>query len=170
VNPASGGDTDSGLTPRAEPDDNVASMTDAADGFESLEPESEQQEPTSAIEEIDPASSDDEFAGVSSDDEIDWDAHYADPEVAAQIRETAAERAVGRPLPIVGRSSANGSVMAAVALGFKNVFQPDAGKQEIIQERDDSGDPDNPNKKFHLDFDPEDPKNTRAIVRYDAPN
>jgi hypothetical protein len=68
-------------------------------------------------------------------------------------------------MPLARRYSANGSVMAAMALGFREVFEGHRDKGEIIQMRDDSGDGDRPDKKFHLEFDPEDPENTRAIVR-----
>lgn len=96
--------------------------------------------------------------------EVDWDAYYADPRLWRRINADIDARRAGE-LPLIPRVAAGGSIMAAVALGFRNVFDPNAAKQEIIQQRDDSGDPDHPDKPFHLDFDPEDPTNTRAIVR-----
>lgn len=95
------------------------------------------------------------------DGEPDWDAYYSDPRFGHFIGPQH-ERAA---MPLMRRYRANGSVMAAVALGFREVFDPHHAKVEIVQERDDSGDPDRPNKPFHLDFDPDDPTATRAIVR-----
>ena len=103
---------------------------------------------------------------VGEDGEIDWDAYYSDPRFWAAVSN--GERAKAKPappLPLARRAGANGSVMAAMMLGLREVFEPNKDRGEIIQIRDDSGDPDHPNKPFHLDFDPEDPENTRAIVR-----
>ena len=98
---------------------------------------------------------------IGADGEPDWDAYYSDPRFGHFIG-TQQERT---GVPLIRRYSANGSVMAAVALGFREVFDPHRAKVEIVQERDDSGDPDRPDKRFHLDFDPDDPTATRAVVR-----
>jgi hypothetical protein len=100
---------------------------------------------------------------IGEDGEVDWDAYYSDPRLWERVNADIAARNEGR-VPIIARSSANGSVVAAMMLGIRNVFE-DKPKQEIVFERDDSGDPDNPDKPFHLDFDPDDPTNTRAVVR-----
>ena len=98
--------------------------------------------------------------------EIDWDAYYSDPRFWAAVRQAPRDKVVPvAPMPLARRMSANGSVMAAMALGFREVFEGHKDKGEIIQVRDDSGDGDRPDKPFHLEFDPEDPENTRAIVR-----
>ena len=99
---------------------------------------------------------------IGPDGEPDWDAYYSDPRFGHFIGSQNERPAT---LPLIRRYSANGSVMAAVALGFREVFDPHRAKVEIVQERDDSGDPDHPDKAFHLEFDPDDPTATRAIVR-----
>lgn len=98
---------------------------------------------------------------IGPDGEPDWDAYYSDPRFGHYVGPQH-ERA---GVPLIRRYSANGSVMAAVALGFREVFDPHRAKVEIVQQRDDSGDPDRPDKPFHLDFDPDDPTATRAVVR-----
>ncbi len=66
-------------------------------------------------------------------------------------------------VPLARRGSANGSVGAALALGFRNVFDPDRAKDEIVavSERGD-GDGDG---SLKLDLDPTDPRRTRAVIR-----
>lgn len=98
---------------------------------------------------------------IGPDGEPDWDLYFSDPRFGHYVGPQTDPRSV----PLVRRYSANGSVMAAVALGMRDVFDPHWRKVEIVQERDDSGDPDRPNKRFHLDFDPDDPRATRAVVR-----
>ena len=98
---------------------------------------------------------------IGPDGEPDWDAYYSDP----RFRHFIGPQDLRPGVPLIRRYSANGSVMAAVALGFREVFDPHRAKVEIVQERDDSGDPDHPDKAFHLEFDPDDPTATRAIVR-----
>ena len=98
---------------------------------------------------------------IGADGEPDWDAYYSDPRFGHFI----GAQDIRPVVPLMRRYSANGSVMAAVALGFREVFDPHRAKVEIVQERDDSGDPDHPDKAFHLEFDPDDPTATRAIVR-----
>lgn len=103
---------------------------------------------------------------VDEDGEIDWDAYYSDPRfwtAAATAQRHKAKPAP--PMPVAKRWTANGSLMGAMALGLRQVFEGPRDRGEVVQERDDSGDPDRPDKPFHLDFDPEDPQNTRAVVR-----
>lgn len=101
----------------------------------------------------------------ASDDDFDWagywDDLYSDPRYWMSVLP---ERPP-EPVALARRSAANGSIIAAVVLGMRNVFDPERDKGEIIAMRDDSGDPDNPHKPFHLDFDPESPRRTKATVR-----
>ncbi len=99
---------------------------------------------------------------IGANGEPDWDAYYSDPRFGHFI---GSQHERPPSLPLIRRYSANGSVMVAVALGFREVFDPHRAKVEIVQERDDSGDGDRPDKAFHLDFDPDDPRATRAVVR-----
>lgn len=66
-------------------------------------------------------------------------------------------------VPIARRSTANGSVGAALALGFRNVFDPDRKRDDVVamSERGD-GDGDTGLK---LDLDPTDPRRTKATIR-----
>ncbi len=66
-------------------------------------------------------------------------------------------------VPLARRGSANGSIGAALALGFRNVFDPDRARDEIVavSERGD-GDGDG---GLRLDLDPTDPRRTRAVIR-----
>lgn len=89
-----------------------------------------------------------------------WGKVYSDPQFFAHV-----PRRPVQPLGIARRTTANGSVMAAIALGMREVFDPDKRKGQIIVQRDESGDGDDPDKPFHLDFDPDDPRATRATVR-----
>jgi hypothetical protein len=100
---------------------------------------------------------------VGEDGEIDWDAYYSDPRLVARVEADIEARRAGR-VPIIPRISANGSVMAAMMIGLRDALDSKP-KQEIVVQRDDSGDPDNPDKPFHLEFDPDDPAQTRAVVR-----
>ena len=90
-----------------------------------------------------------------ADGDIDWDAYYA--EVFRRTKPTPP------PLRPVRRRVANGSILAAVALGFREVFDPEKPDEAVVAES--PGDPDRPDKPFHLELDPDDPKATRAIVR-----
>jgi hypothetical protein len=101
---------------------------------------------------------------IGPDGEIDWDAYYDDPKLWEKVNADIAARRVGE-VPIIRRRSANGSVVSAMMLGIRDALEMGKPKQEIVVQRDDSGDPDRPDKGFHLDFDPEDPTNTRATVR-----
>jgi hypothetical protein len=100
---------------------------------------------------------------VDAEGEIDWDAYYSDPRLWERVNADVAARRHGQ-VPVIPRVSANGSVMAAMMLGLREVFDPKA-KQEIVVQRDDSGDPDRPDKPMHLEFDPDDPRATKATVR-----
>jgi hypothetical protein len=101
---------------------------------------------------------------VGPDGEIDWDAYYDDPALWAKVNADIAARRVGE-VPIIRRRSANGSVVSAMMLGIRDALEMGKPKQEIVVQRDDSGDPDRPDKGFHLEFDPDDPTTTRATVR-----
>jgi hypothetical protein len=101
---------------------------------------------------------------LGSDGEVDWDAYYNDPKLWEKVNADIAARRAGE-VPIIRRMSANGSVVSAMMLGIRDALEMGKPKQEIVVQRDDSGDPDRPDKGFHLDFDPEDPTNTRATVR-----
>ena len=101
---------------------------------------------------------------IGPDGEVDWDAYYDDPRLWEKVNADIAARRVGE-VPIIRRRSANGSVVSAMMLGIRDALEMGKPKQEIVVQRDDSGDPDRPDKGFHLDFDPEDPTNTRATVR-----
>jgi hypothetical protein len=101
---------------------------------------------------------------IGSDGEVDWDAYYDDPKLWEKVNADIAARRAGE-VPIIRRMSANGSVVSAMMLGIRDALEMGKPKQEIVVQRDDSGDPDRPDKGFHLDFDPEDPTNTRATVR-----
>jgi hypothetical protein len=101
---------------------------------------------------------------IGPDGEIDWDTYYDDPKLWEKVNADIAARRVGE-VPIIRRRSANGSVVSAMMLGIRDALEMGKPKQEIVVQRDDSGDPDRPDKGFHLDFDPEDPTNTRATVR-----
>lgn len=101
---------------------------------------------------------------IGPDGEVDWDAYYDDPTLWEKVNADIAARRAGE-LPVIRRRSANGSVVSAMMLGIRDALEMGKPKQEIVVQRDDSGDPDRPDKGFHLDFDPEDPTNTRATVR-----
>ncbi len=101
---------------------------------------------------------------IGPDGEVDWDAYYDNPEIWAKVNADIAARRAGE-LPVIRRRSANGSVVSAMMLGIRDALEMGKPRQEIVVQRDDSGDPDRPDKNFHLDFDPEDPTNTRATVR-----
>jgi hypothetical protein len=101
---------------------------------------------------------------IGLDGEVDWDAYYDNPEIWEKVNADIAARRAGE-LPVIRRRSANGSVVSAMMLGIRDALEMGKPKQEIVVQRDDSGDPDRPDKGFHLDFDPEDPTNTRATVR-----
>jgi hypothetical protein len=101
---------------------------------------------------------------LGPDGEVDWDAYYDDPTLWEKVNADIAARRAGE-LPVIRRRSANGSVVSAMMLGIRDALEMGKPKQEIVMQRDDSGDPDRPDKGFHLDFDPEDPTNTRATVR-----
>jgi hypothetical protein len=101
---------------------------------------------------------------LGPDGEVDWDTYYDDPKLWEKVNADIAARRVGE-IPIIRRRSANGSVVSAMMLGIRDALEMGKPKQEIVVQRDDSGDPDRPDKGFHLDFDPEDPTNTRATVR-----
>ncbi len=101
---------------------------------------------------------------IGPDGEVDWDAYYDDPLLWEKVNADIAARRAGE-VPIIRRMSANGSVVSAMMLGIRDALEMGKPKQEIVVQRDDSGDPDRPDKGFHLDFDPEDPTNTRATVR-----
>jgi hypothetical protein len=101
---------------------------------------------------------------IGSDGEVDWDAYYDDPKLWEKVNADIAARRAGE-VPVIRRMSANGSVVSAMMLGIRDALEMGKPKQEIVVQRDDSGDPDRPDKGFHLDFDPEDPTNTRATVR-----
>lgn len=101
---------------------------------------------------------------IGPDGEVDWDAYYDDPRLWEKVNADIAARRAGE-VPIIRRMSANGSVVSAMMLGIRDALEMGKPKQEIVVQRDDSGDPDRPDKGFHLDFDPEDPTNTRATVR-----
>ncbi len=119
------------------------------------------------------SSSRDAEAGTSSDGELvipddmifgpdgepDWDTYY---EVLFHTFDANAE-----PMPesLAKRHPGTASVVGAIGLGLQQVFEPHKVKQEMVVQRDDSGDPDDPDKALHLDFDPDDPRQTRAIVR-----
>jgi hypothetical protein len=111
-----------------------------------------------------PAEADHVELPVGPDGEIDWDAYYDDPQLWERVNADIAARRVGE-IPIIRRRSANGSVVSAMMLGIRDALEMGKPKQEIVVQRDDSGDPDRPDKGFHLEFDPEDPTNTRATVR-----
>jgi len=91
------------------------------------------------------------------DGEPDWDTYYADLMGAVE----------SEPMPVTLTQRYRGMAVAigAMGLGIQRVIEPHKVKQEIVVQRDDSGDPDNPDKELHLDFDPDDPRQTRAIVR-----
>ena len=101
---------------------------------------------------------------IGPDGEVDWDAYYDDPRLWEKVNADIAARRAGE-VPIIRRMSANGSVVSAMMLGIRDALEMGKPKQEIVVQRDDSGDPDRPDKTFHLEFDPEDPTNTRATVR-----
>jgi hypothetical protein len=101
---------------------------------------------------------------IGPDGEVDWDAYYDDPGLWEKVNADIAARRAGE-LPVIRRRSANGSVVSAMMLGIRDALEMGKPRQEIVVQRDDSGDPDRPDKNFHLDFDPEDPTNTRATVR-----
>jgi hypothetical protein len=92
---------------------------------------------------------------AASDGDIDWDAYYA--EVFRRTKPTPP------PIPTIRRRVANGSILAAIVLGFRDVFDPEKPDEAVVAEA--PADPDRPDKPFHLEFDPDDPKATRAIVR-----
>ena len=101
---------------------------------------------------------------VGPDGEVDWDAYYDVPRLWEKVNADIAARRIGE-VPIIRRRSANGSVVSAMMLGIRDALEMGKPKQEIVVQRDDSGDPDRPDKGFHLEFDPDDPTNTRATVR-----
>ena len=109
-------------------------------------------------------SEDEAVLPIGPDGEVDWDAYYDDPLLWEKVNADIAARRAGE-VPIIRRMSANGSVVSAMMLGIRDALEMGKPKQEIVVQRDDSGDPDRPDKGFHLDFDPEDPTNTRATVR-----
>jgi hypothetical protein len=87
----------------------------------------------------------------------DWDTYYAN--VIGDVAPSEMPRNLARRHPDLA------AVVGAMGLGIQRVFEPQKVKQEIVVQRDDSGDPDNPDKPLHLDFDPDDPRQTRATVR-----
>ncbi len=91
------------------------------------------------------------------DGEPDWDTYYAN--IIGTVEP--------EPMPptLLQRFRGTSQVVGAIGLGIQRAIEPHKVKQEIVVQRDDSGDPDNPDKELHLDFDPDDPRQTRAIVR-----
>ncbi len=105
------------------------------------------------------------WAETTDDEYADFEAEikrietlFADP----SFRAAEAQRRADRKLQPARRTSANGSVGRAVALGFANVFDPDRVKDDIVyvQERGD-GDGDLP----ETTIDPDDPKHTRIVFK-----
>lgn len=91
------------------------------------------------------------------DGQPDWDTYYAN--IMGTVE--------SEPMPqtLIQRFRGTSQAVGAIGLGIQRAIEPHKVKQEIVVQRDDSGDPDNPDKELHLDFDPEDPRQTRAIVR-----
>lgn len=92
-----------------------------------------------------------------ADGEPDWDTYYANIMATVETE--------SMPVTITQRYRGTTAAVGAIGLGIQQVVEPHKVKQEIVVQRDDSGDPDNPDKELHLDFDPDDPRATRAIVR-----
>jgi hypothetical protein len=91
------------------------------------------------------------------DGEPDWDAYYASVIGSVETQTM--------PITITQRFRGTTAAVGAIGLGIQQVLEPQKVKKQIVVQRDDSGDPDNPEKELHLDFDPEDPRQTRAVVR-----
>ena len=89
----------------------------------------------------------------------DWDTYYA------TIMATVGHGTETMPLTITQRYRGTAAAVGAIGLGIQQVLEPQKIKKQIVVQRDDSGDPDNPDKELHLDFDPDDPRQTRAVVR-----
>ena len=89
--------------------------------------------------------------------EPDWDTYYAN--IMGDVDPSP------MPVTITQRFRGTAAAVGAMGIGIQRALEPHKLKQEIVVQRDDSGDPDNPDKDLHLDFDPEDPRGTRAIVR-----
>jgi len=103
--------------------------------------------------------------GPGPDDDVgtafeDW---YDDVDLALI---DAGPRAVGRSVGVVGwsRTTAFGAVLTGLALGLKEVFQPEE-EQAIVIEVDESGEPfDLPVQLF---LDPDSPEGSLCLVRRD---
>jgi hypothetical protein len=84
-----------------------------------------------------------------------------------EIEERRRIRYEAEGMPVMRRTSAGGSFGAAIALGYRNVFDPDQKKDEIVavaERGDGDGDGD-----LKLELDPENPLTTRAVVRRRVP-
>jgi hypothetical protein len=113
-----------------------------------------------------------------------WARHGIDPKAPFEEQEEAYARLFDDPwfqeieerrrlryeaegVPVMRRTSAGGSYMTAVALGFRNVFDPDSKKDEIVAVAERGEGEDDPDLKLELD--PENPLTTRAVVRRKQP-
>jgi hypothetical protein len=94
------------------------------------------------------------------DQEDRYRALFRDPWFA-EVDRARRQNYAANGVPVQRRSSANGSVGAAIALGFRQVFDQEKAETVVMAERRD-GDDDGP---LGLDFDPENPKTTKAVIR-----